>query len=796
MAPSEYVFYRDLIRRWKAGGAKAGATISILNDDAPGEGFNAPDAPFLPAPGNASAPSLGAQRLVLFEAAADVWAAFLDSAIEIQVQARFDSLTPCSPSGGVLGSAGAARLFQTSSASSGVEFTSTVYPVALFNKQRGVDVDTGVDINTTFNSDVDTGCLGAGTRFYYGLDNATPSGTVNLFVVLLHELGHGLGFASFADEDGSRPGDLPDIWARYQFDASTGKTWDAMSDAERAASATNSGQLFWIGGNVSTASGYLSGGRDPDQGWVQLYAPDPAINPGLTLDLDLTRQLMRDIGWFRDSNLDGAADTISDVQPASGSFSPGQDVTIRWSQTAGFDRNVTIELSTDNGATFPTLIAENVANTGSRSWTLPDIATAQARIRVREHGFLAPAGLSVSSFSIGGNTPPSFTPAAAVGRQRGSAAGAALSVGSVSDAETTPAALSVTQVAGGSSSGVSASSISNSSGAVSAQISASCGATPGTLRFEVSDGEDTGSGELQVNLSDNTPPSLGYPDVSVDGGSGRSLAPNLGPSDNGSITTYQIVDVGTYAGSRSIDSAGVLTLGSAAPVGQHTLTIRAIDNCNASSDASFTLNVVNTAPSFAPVAALTRQQGSPAGPSELVGEVDDPQTPAGNLDVLATAGGSASGLVVGSPENRDGSVHATLAASCTAISGSQRFQVSDGELTGVGELQVVITANTAPQLGHYPDPLVVQAGTSTVIHPSAAASDNGSLAEASVEASGFGGSLAINRDSGQVTVQAAGPVGDFPVQIRLRDNCGAETTRGFLLRVSAERIFGNGFEAS
>lgn len=817
MAPAEYLFHSQLIEHWKAGGAKAGATISIVKNDDPGEGFNSTAAQFLPAPGNDGNANLGAQRLALFEAAAAVWAAFLDSEVEIQVGAEFNALSPCSSSGGVLGSAGAASLFQTSSASSGVEFTSTVYPVALFNKQRGIDVDSGVDINTTFNSDVDTGCLGAGSRFYYGLDNATPSNTVNLFVVLLHELGHGLGFASYADQDGSRPGNLPDIWARYQLDASTGKTWDQMNDAERAASAINAGNLFWIGSNVKGASDFLSSGREPDQGWVQLYAPapyeagssvshfatevtpsvlmEPAITAGLTLDLDLTRQLMRDIGWFRDSNLDSVADTISDVLPASGTFSPGQNVTIRWSRTSGFDRNVTIELSTDNGATFPTVIAENVANTGSRSWTVPDIATSQARLRVREHDFVAPAGTSANSFSIGGNTAPTFTPAAALSRQRGSAAGAAVSVGSVSDAETAAGELAVSQVAGGSASGVSASAISNSAGAVSAQVSASCSATPGTLRFQVSDGEDTGSGELQVNLSNNTPPALGYPDVSVDGGSGRSVAPNLGPSDNGSITTYQIVNVGTYSGSRSIDSSGVITLGSAAPVGQHTLTIRAIDNCNASTDVSFSLSVDNTAPSFVPTSAVSRQQGSPAGPALVVGEVSDAQTPAGNLSVIAITGGSASGLEVGAPGNLDGTIRATLAASCSATAGTQRFQVSDGELASSGELQVDIIANAAPELGDYPDPFVIEAGASAAIQPSAPASDNGSIAETSVAASGFGGSLALDPVSGQVTVQAAGPVGDFPVEVRLRDNCGAETLRSFLLRVSAERIFANGFEA-
>ena len=63
----------------------------------------------------------------------------------------------------------------------------------------------------------DTGCLGAGSHFYYGLDNATPAGTINLFIVLLHELGHGLGSSSFTNgTNGQYLGNIPDIWARFQ----------------------------------------------------------------------------------------------------------------------------------------------------------------------------------------------------------------------------------------------------------------------------------------------------------------------------------------------------------------------------------------------------------------------------------------------------------------------------------------------------------------------------------------------------------------------------------------------------
>ena len=43
----------------------------------------------------------------MFNAAAAIWGAFLDSSVTIQIRSQFDPLSPCSSSGGVLGSAGA-----------------------------------------------------------------------------------------------------------------------------------------------------------------------------------------------------------------------------------------------------------------------------------------------------------------------------------------------------------------------------------------------------------------------------------------------------------------------------------------------------------------------------------------------------------------------------------------------------------------------------------------------------------------------------------------------------------------
>lgn len=418
MTEQEFLFYKGMAESNLTASANA-ANIVIVNGDGAGEGFNDLTAA-VPEGGNAGT-TLGQQRLNLFNHAASIWGAFLDSTVPISVNAKFDPLTPCSSSGGVLGSAGSASF---SKDFPGAEIPATYYPVALRNKIVGSDANTSVaEINATFNSSIDTGCLGAGTRFYYGLDNTTPSMRVNLLVVLLHELGHGLGFLTIANgSTGALGGGFNDVYTRYMFDRLTSKYWGDMTNAERQASALNDGNLMFAGPNVRSASSILTAGRDSITGNVQLFAPttlqsgsslshydkaafpnllmEPAINAGLPLNLDLTRQLMRDIGWFRDSNGDRIPDTITNVSVGGANLTTGSVTSVTWTNTPGFNQNVMIELSLDGGITYPTIIASNVPNTGSYVFTVPEISTTKARIRVREYNFNAPSGVSGSDITI------------------------------------------------------------------------------------------------------------------------------------------------------------------------------------------------------------------------------------------------------------------------------------------------------------------------------------------------------------------------------------------------------------
>lgn len=437
MSVDEFRFYSKMVSDASianALAAPASSSIIIQNNDGINEGFNDSSAAFVVGEGGNSGTTRGAQRLNVFNFAAAIWSGFLDSPVTITVGSQFNPLSPCSTSGGVLGSAGATTVHRDFS---GAEFSGTWYSQALANKRAGSDLSpANPDINATFNVNIDSGCLGAGTRFYYGLDNAVPANRINLLVVVLHEIGHGMGFQTFANgTSGTLFNGFPDIYLRRMFDQSSGLYWHQMTDVQRQASALNTNNVLWDGPNVNIASGVLTAGRDAATGRVQLFTPnpfqggsslshfstaaspnllmEPSINVGLPIDLDLTRQQMRDIGWFRDTTSDNVPDQITGVFPSGSVITFGSNVNIIWTNTGGFNRNVTIELSTNGGTTY-SAIATNIANTGSYSWTVPSTPTTQGRIRVREAGFIDLAGVSSSNFTI--SLAPSSSAASIAGR--------------------------------------------------------------------------------------------------------------------------------------------------------------------------------------------------------------------------------------------------------------------------------------------------------------------------------------------------------------------------------------------
>jgi hypothetical protein len=222
------------------------ATISIVNGDPAGVGFN--DTTVVATVGGNLGTTLGQQRLIAFQTAADKWGATLTSAVPITVLATWEALS-CTSTSAVLGSAGATEVWYDFPGATQAE---TWFSFALANKLAGVDQDpTSPQIRARFNVNLGkTGCLD-GSPFYLGLDGNHGT-NIDLVAVLTHEFGHGLGFQTFTEgSTGAVFYGLPSIWDWFLTDNRTGKVWKDMTNAERASSALSGSHLVWSGTNVS-----------------------------------------------------------------------------------------------------------------------------------------------------------------------------------------------------------------------------------------------------------------------------------------------------------------------------------------------------------------------------------------------------------------------------------------------------------------------------------------------------------------------------------------------------------------
>lgn len=292
--------------------AQAGG-ITIVNRDGPGEGFNDPTAR-APVGGN-SGTTLGQQRLIVFQNAAEIWANVLEIPVDIVVDATFDPL-PCSVStGAILGQAGPTFVERDFT---GAPKAATWYAVALANQLAGTDLEPlGSEIVAQFSSAVGTTCpLSFG--WYYGLDGAPTLPDIDLLTVVLHELGHGLGFLSFVDDSSGREFlGFDDAYMDLLENHNTLKLYPAMTDTERVVAAVAGPALHCVGPSVIAAGSALTSGVGAS-GHIEMFAPNP-VQPGSTVshfsttltpnelmepnytepihDVTFTAALFRDIGW-------------------------------------------------------------------------------------------------------------------------------------------------------------------------------------------------------------------------------------------------------------------------------------------------------------------------------------------------------------------------------------------------------------------------------------------------------------------------------------------------------------------
>jgi hypothetical protein len=186
-----------------------------------------------------------------FQRAVDVWASIITSAVTIKVTATFADLGE-----GVLGSAGPAALFQSPSIGDGVSY----YPDALADALKGADQRPG-------SPDIDAAFSSTEPGIYYGTDGNPPSGYVDFESVVLHELGHGLGFLGGASYDsGNGSFSFLTKFDRYLSNSAGTALTTYPNNSTQLGIAFTSNAVYWNGPKAVAADS----GNKP-----QVYSPNP-----------------------------------------------------------------------------------------------------------------------------------------------------------------------------------------------------------------------------------------------------------------------------------------------------------------------------------------------------------------------------------------------------------------------------------------------------------------------------------------------------------------------------------------
>ena len=315
------------------------ATFQIVNADTAGAGLNDPT-PVSPIGGN-TATTLGAQRIAALQYGLSLWASRVNSSLPIRVQASFatDSSITCTATDAVLAQTGPQEIFRDDPT---FPQQGVWYVGALANEFLGQVATSMPEIVTTFSGKIGTSACSFPASWYLGLDGAAASNQIDFVAIVNHEIAHGLGFLTLVDQSGAEFADttaaFPDAFEERLFDLSAGLAWPAMTDAQRAASSTNSRNLVWTGPQVEAKSSLFSSGVAPG-GRVRMYAPNPwqdgssvshwdtSLSPYEALEpfyktgvhsLLITGQALADVGW----SLAGSASTTSWILPSS-AHAPG-----------------------------------------------------------------------------------------------------------------------------------------------------------------------------------------------------------------------------------------------------------------------------------------------------------------------------------------------------------------------------------------------------------------------------------------------------------------------------------------
>jgi hypothetical protein len=251
---------------------KMAGTMAILRAggySAPTHIFTPPEAAFLTAGARGAAAvanlrlkvtyhGFTAEAKAAFQAAVDVWAVLLRSTQEVRVDATWTALDA-----GVLGQAGPANIFKNFATKAKKD---TWYAAALACKLAKKDLGPGEPhITAEFSS--------VFPNWHFGTSGPAPADKYDFMSVVLHELGHGIGFVGSAQVKPGGKGSWgwgtpnPAVWDRFIRNADAAAILDEASfpiGSKALAGQLQSSRLFFDGPKARAAN----------QGSpVRIYAP-------------------------------------------------------------------------------------------------------------------------------------------------------------------------------------------------------------------------------------------------------------------------------------------------------------------------------------------------------------------------------------------------------------------------------------------------------------------------------------------------------------------------------------------
>jgi hypothetical protein len=350
-----------------------------------------------------------------FQYALNIWGTRLNSPVPIRMWAEFANLP-----GNTLGKAGAEFIWANFT---GAPFPDTWYVDAIADKAAGSDLDpdpTAFDIGAQFDST-------PGAIWYFGTDAHPPAGTVDFVSVVLHELGHGLGFAGSAFVHnglgywGVDPDSMPGVYWPYSYDRQTrasGAPIIHFADGSLAlANALTGGNLFFSSPVVADA--YHPAISTP----AKLYAPstwlqgssyshlDEATYPAgnanslmtpliLTAEANhnpgpITTEIFSDIGWGATGG--GGAPGQPTVTSAVAS---GGVLTVTWTSGGG-GAPMSHQLDFYSGGTFVASVPSGPGTTASIPLPPGVVGSFAVRVTAINGAGSSPAS-ALFNFTIGG----------------------------------------------------------------------------------------------------------------------------------------------------------------------------------------------------------------------------------------------------------------------------------------------------------------------------------------------------------------------------------------------------------